>query len=132
MRATGPKQLPLFMIIPALVLVALSACYSWKVESAPLPELLAGPDPPQVVRVTLPGDFQMEIAQPRIDGDSLVGIIPGSDSVRRSVPASGIDGVATKRFNAGQTALVVLGPPLAILAFASMISIKEFSDSFDE
>ena len=121
-----------FVGVSALALLFSLGCYSWKVESAPLPEVLAGPEPPQVVRVTLPGDFQMEIAQPRIDGDSLIGIIPGSDSVRRSVASSQVGGVATKRFNAGLTALAVLGPPLAILSIGSMIALQDFHDSFGE
>ncbi len=132
MRATGPEQPSLSRVIPALALIVLSACYSWKVESAPLPELLAGPEPPEVVRVTLPGDFQMEIARPRIEGDSLIGIIPGSASFRRSVASSTIGGVATRRFNAGRTALAVLGPPLVILSIGSMLALQDFHDSFGE
>ena len=132
MRATRPERPPLLMIIPALVLVVLSACYSWKVESAPLPQLLAGPEPPQVVRVTLPGDFQMEIAQARIDGDSLIGTIPGSDSIRRSVAASQIDGVATRRFDAGKTLLSVFVPVGVVLGIGSMIALEDFHDSFGE
>ena len=125
MRATGPKRLFLFMITPAMALTALGACYSWKVESATLPEILARPQPPGEVRVTLPGDFQMELAQPRVDGDSVFGIIPGSDSIPRSVASSQIQRVATKQLDAGQTLLAVVVAPAAVLSIFFVAALDE-------
>ena len=128
MRATGRESPSLVMMIPSVVLVVLSGCFSWKVVSAPLPELLARPEPPHIV----PGNFQMEITQPRIDGGSLIGIIPGSDSPRRGIASSQIHEVATKRLNVGKTALAVLGPPLVFPSIGSMIALQDFHDSFGE
>jgi hypothetical protein len=132
MRAIGREFPSPVVTMTSLILVVLGGCYSWKVEPAPLPELLERPEPPQVIRVDLPGDFQMEIAQPRIEGDSLVGIVPGSDSVRRSVAASQINGIATRHFDGGKTAVAVLVPPLVILSIGSMIALDDFHDSWGD
>jgi len=119
------------ILLPAL-LVGMTGCYSWKVEDAPLPEVLSRSEPPAAIRVTLGRDYQVELSDPRLIGDSLVGKFSPRDSLTRSVPAERITMVESRRLDGLKTAGAVLLPVVVVIGVGGTMAMSEFEDSFDE
>jgi hypothetical protein len=128
MRATALTSAAL---LPAL-LVAMAGCYSWKVEDAPLPEVLSRSEPPVAIRVTLGRDYQVELSDPQLVGDSLMGKFSPRDSLTRSVPAGRITMVESRRLDALRTAGAVLLPVMLVIGVGGYIAMSEYEDSFDD
>lgn len=118
-------------LIPAL-LIAMTGCYAWKVEAAPLPELLSRPEPPATIRVTLGRDYQVELSDPRLVGDSLVGRFSPRDSVTRSVATGRITKVESRRLDGLRTAGAVLLPVMIVIGVGGYVAASEYEGSFDD
>jgi hypothetical protein len=56
-----------------LLCLYLPSCTFWQTTSTPLPELTGPPDPPPLVRITPVTGERIEVQDPRVHGDSLIG-----------------------------------------------------------
>ena len=86
---------------------------SWKVETVS-PEQFISRKQPAHVRVTRTGGTRVDLAQPRISGDSLVGMTGVMKDRLLSLPLSEVKSVAVEKLDAGKTVLAVSIPVLVI------------------
>ena len=96
-----------------LVLVSyLNGCTSWQVQTAPTSSVLtkyAGKD----VRVTTADGQAIEIQQPTVSGDTVVG--RGRDTTTVAIPLQEVREVAVKRTDAARTVLLIGGIGAVVL-----------------
>ena len=106
-------------IVSTLLLAAyLPACTAYQATQQPLSELTAPPKPVGLVLVKTANGDAIEVRDPRVAGDTLVG--HGTSTVTKlpveKVPMDQVRGVEVKRFSAGKTiALVVMTAGVAAL-----------------
>jgi hypothetical protein len=84
----------------------LAACTSWQVQTAPTSSVLtkyAGKE----VRVTTVGGQRIQIRQPTISSDSVIG--RGRDTTAVAVPLQEVREVAVKRTNIARTTFLIVG-----------------------
>jgi len=90
-----------------LLVVYLPGCTFWQATSTPLPELTGPPNPPPLVRITPVDGERIEIQDPRVHGDSLIGgTVPDTGWV--FIPLADIKKVEIRKRNVPKTALVVV------------------------
>lgn len=132
MRAPGIRPILLAAIGFAL---AMGGCASWKKQVASPEALLAQPKPPHKMRVTLADGSRLEIMDPAIRGDSLVGSIATTirhdrwDETKLAdggVLLSDIRKLEVWKFNKGGTLLLVT--VLAVGATAIIVAATEGDD----
>jgi hypothetical protein len=103
----------LVLLLPALAV----ACTSWHVESVSPVQVIA--KQPAQVRVTLAAGDQLVIRNPRVVGDSIVGVSARSKGPTPiGAPLVLVHGVATRRVSALKTGLLaggVLAVTVAVL-----------------
>lgn len=89
--------------LPALLLaLCLPACTFWAASTTPLPELTGPPRPVATVRVTTAAGDTLELQDPRVHGDSLVGgSLPDTGWV--FLPLASIGKVEVRKKNALRT-----------------------------
>jgi hypothetical protein len=101
------------------LVVGASGCSAWQVRTAPVREVAAAPVPR--VRVTLRDGARMQLWNPRVEGDSLVGQLT-DDTTRTTFAVADVATVETWEPSAAKTAqmtvIVVLGVAYSILQFA--------------
>ena len=102
----------------ALFVVA-SGCSAWQVRTAPVREVAAAPVPR--VRVTLRDDARVQLWDPRVEGDSLVGHLT-DDTTRTAFAIADVATVETWEPSPAKTAqmtvIVVLGVAYSLLRLA--------------
>jgi hypothetical protein len=94
--------------VSALLLVLhLTGCLTWQATTTPLPELTAGAKPPESLRITTVEGEQLEVMEPRVHLDSLIG---GSqpDPGWVFLALANIDKVEIRKRNVGKTALGIV------------------------
>ncbi len=95
----------------ALLLWYIPACNTWQVARGVTPQQLIADKHPAKVRLSLAGNSEIVLEEPRVAGDSLAGFLNGKDS---SVVASDVTQVAVRRVNGRMTVGLVGG--LGLLA----------------
>lgn len=107
-----------------LLLIYLAGCTSWKTQSGGIEPVLA--KSPNIVRIILAGGYQKEIASPRLEGDSVVGVAPSANPKEPpfhvGVAVADIKEVKVEKVDGGKTVLLVGGVGLGVLLVAAAIS----------
>lgn len=105
----------------ALVLVLLNGCSSWKTHSQGPESLLAKKYPPSRIEVFTSGSKPFKIKQPRIVGDSLMGV---HKDTTVTVALSDVSRVKHKRLSWWKTSVVFLGTMLLAAGIAVGVSMQ--------
>ena len=100
-------------VIAALLLVQLTACYSWRPTTVS-PQTLIPVEQPSEVRVMLTSQETITLTYPTLRNDSISGVVPYLDGYRRAVAVSDISRLEVRRVSTGRTLALVL--PLAGVA----------------
>jgi hypothetical protein len=100
-----------------LVTASLSACTSWQVQTV-APEQVVSTQHPSSVRVQRLDGSRAVVDDPRIGGDSLLGVTVGKPT---GVPLADIYQVAVKRVSAGKTVGLVLAIPAGIIILSYVV-----------
>lgn len=90
-----------------LLLLYLPGCTYWRPVTTPLIELTSAPQPPPLVRITTVADERLEVEEPRVHRDTLIG---GSrpDTGWVYLPLSHIAKVEIRRRQPARTAAYVV------------------------
>lgn len=115
MRAQGRVH----RAVAGLLMLAttLTACTSWQVQTV-APEQVITTQHPSTVRVQRLDGTRAVVEDPRIGGDSLLGVTIGKPI---GVPLADIYQVAVKRVSAGKTVGLVLAIPAGLLVMSYAI-----------
>ena len=95
-------------VLLLFLVLHLTACYTWQGVATTSPAGVIEATQPDRVRVVVRGEGEVELANPSVEGDQLV----GADGV--SLPLADVLMLQTREFSAGRTALAVLGGVLAL------------------
>ena len=118
---------PLFLKRPVaavLVVLQLSGCTSWNVETLPPAELISQKHPDRLRVEQLDGKRVM-IYGPEVQGDSLRGRPSASSKGSRAVTLASVSSVSTWHFSAGKTLGLTLGV-VAVAAAAALIALASW------
>jgi hypothetical protein len=113
------------IVSPCLLLAILGGCATWQVSSASPQETIERVHPDRVLVETRTGGSQI-ISAPKIEADSLAGVIPGSAPggtalARRAIALADISAVAYPKRDMGRTiGFIVAGPALALVGLYLM------------
>ena len=104
----------------AAMLVAANACSQWQIEPRPAQAIVADGAPARL-RVELRDGSVVDLSAPTVVGDTLYGLIPGSQPAgrpldRRAVPLADVERVALQRKQMLLTTGSIILLPLAYLA----------------
>jgi len=120
MRVVPASQLG----VTALVVLCASGCTGWRTTPVAPRELLATKGVP-AVRVTRADKSKVEIWNPIIQGDSIIGH-PTQQAIARLVfPLSQVQTIATRRTSIGKTLLIGLGILGGVVAFDLLQSLNQ-------
>ena len=115
-------------VLLLFLVLNLTACTSWHSVAIPSPAEFIEAEQPDRVRVTMPDGTQVELENPSVEGDELMGVHRMRDGDRlirstRSVPLVEILQLEVRRYDlarsAGVSGLVVVGLLGALLYGAS-------------
>ena len=95
-------------VLLLFLVLNLTACYMWQGVATPSPVQFIEATQPDRVRVVVRGEGEVELANPVVDGDQLV----GADGV--SLPLADVLMLEVKKFSMGRTVLLVLGGFVAL------------------
>ena len=112
-------------VLLLFLVLHLTACSTWQGIATTSPAAVIDATRPDRVRVTMPGGIQMELENPSVEGDELVGyaeryervggrLIQTSSVGYGSVPVADIIMLEVKKFSIGRTVLLVLGGFVAL------------------
>ena len=90
-------------VLLLFLMLHLTACYTWQGVATTSPAGVIEATQPDRVRVVVRGEGEVELENPSVEGDQLV----GADGV--SMPLADILRLEVHGFSAGRTVLVVLG-----------------------
>jgi hypothetical protein len=85
----------------------LTGCLTWQATTTPLPELTAGEKPPESLRITTVEGEQLEVMEPRVHLDSLIGGTQ-PDTGWVFLALANIDKVEVRKRNVAKTALGIV------------------------
>ena len=101
-------------VLLLFLVLHLTACLSWQSAATPSPSQFIEAEQPDRVRVVVRGEGEVELANPSVDGDQLV----GADGI--SMPLADLLMLETREFSLGRTIGLVLGTvvlvPVALIA----------------
>ena len=100
------------------------ACRTWQVESVTPRELLRDPKI-EAVRVTRSDKSKVEIYDPAIQGDSIVGHPTERAIARIVMPLRDVEAIATKQRSIGRTLLIGLGIVGAVTLYALLQELNQ-------
>ncbi len=100
-----------------------TGCLAWRVESVPPRDLLRGGSVP-AVRVTKADKSKVEIWNPRLVGDSIIGHPTEEGIARLVMPLSQVQTIATKHKSFGRTLLIGFGVIGAVAGYALLQSLN--------
>ena len=105
-------------VLLLFLVLHLTACYTWQGVATTSPAGVIEATQPDRVRVVVRGEGEVELANPSVEGDQLV----GADGV--SLPLADVLMLETREFNYGKTiglgALVLfLGPVLIVVGICA-------------
>ena len=112
-------------VLLLFLVLHLTACSTWQGIATTSPAAVIDATRPDRVRVTMPGGIQMELENPSVEGDELVGyaeryervggrLIQTNSVGYGSVPVADIIMLEVKKFSMGRTVLLVLGGFVAL------------------
>ena len=90
-------------VLLLFLVLHLTACYTWQGVATTSPAQLIEATQPDRVRVLTPGGVQVELENPSVEGDQLV----GADGA--SMPLADVLQIQIRNFNLGRTVLAGLG-----------------------
>ena len=90
-------------VLMLFLVLNLTACQTWQGVATTSPAQLIEETQPDRVRVTVRGEGAVELANPSVEGDQLV----GADGA--SMPLADVLLIQIRNFNSGRTFLAVLG-----------------------
>jgi hypothetical protein len=120
------------LMIALFSFATLTGCAAWKKQQTPPQSPFTGPSHPHLIRVTLAGGKRLELKNPSIRGDSLVGSMPSNgrwpgpwddpEWVETGLPLADVRLVELRKVDAGRTLLFAaagIGATVAIVAITS-------------
>ena len=119
MRAVRARQLAM-----AAAVVYLSGCAAWRVQQVPPKELLKDKSI-EAVRVTRADKSRVEIYNPTILGDSIIGHPTDRAIARLVMPISQVETIATRYHSVPKTMLAGLAVLGAVGAYALLQSLNQ-------
>ena len=110
----------------------LVACMSWKTQDASPQQVIA--EEPDKVRVTLTDGSQVEVFQPVVSGDTLIGLQDwksSGDSLRTevSIPLTDVSAIEVRETDTEWTILAVFGGLVVVAAIALNVAVAIYCDS---
>ena len=95
----------------------LTACSTWQSVNTPSPAQFIEAEQPDRIRVTTQGESQVELENPSVEGDEVVGNT-------RSVPLGEILMLEVREFSMDRTALLLVGVAAAyVAAFVAVMTL---------
>ena len=102
-----------------LLALHIMSCTFWTATTTPLPELTGGDQPPALVRVVTSGGETLELTDPRVHNDTLIGgALPDTGWV--FVALADITKVQVRKKDALKTGLAVVVVAGVVLAVAAL------------
>ena len=120
MRAVQARR----AVLAAAVVVLTTGCAAWRVQSVPPKELLKDKSV-KAVRVTRADKSKVEIYNPVILGDSIIGHPTGTAIARLVMPISEVNTIATRYHSIPKTMLAGLAVIGAVGAYALLQSLNQ-------
>lgn len=121
--------------VTALIALTTTACTSWHVQPGPTPSAVeAESESHGAVRLILKSGSFADVYDPRLVGDSIIGMTAPANVARReriAFATTEVQSVATKQVSVGRTvlALAAIGLALAILAGSASASSSTSSSN---
>ena len=101
-----------------------TGCAGWRVESIPPTEVLRNPNV-HAVRVIKPDRSKVEIYDPSLRGDTIVGHPTDRAIARLTLPLSQVQTIATRHTSFGKTMLAILAIGAGVAAYAGLQSLNQ-------
>jgi hypothetical protein len=113
------------VVVTAWMSLGVSGCLTWRVESASPREVLQNPNV-HAVRITSTDSTatKIEIYDPALVGDSIMGHPTKQAVARIYVPLSRVQSIATQHKSVAKTALLVVGVGAGIALYALLQSLN--------
>lgn len=110
--------------VAALLVLTASGCAGWKTTTVAPRELLATKEV-TAVRVTRADKSKVEIYDPVLQGDSIIGHPTKLAIARLVMPLSQVQTIATRQPSLGKTVLIGLGIIGAIVAYSALMELNQ-------
>ena len=120
MRAVHTRRVAL----AGLMAISATGCMGWRVEQVPPRELLKDRSI-EAVRVTRPDKSKVEIWNPKLEGDSIVGHPTDRAIARLVMPLSQVETISTRHKSVGKTLVIGLGVIGAVAVYALLQSLNQ-------
>jgi len=120
MRAVRTRRVAL----AGLMAISATGCMGWRVEQVPPRELLKDRSI-EAVRVTRPDKSKVEIWNPKLEGDSIVGHPTDRAIARLVMPLSQVETISTRHKSVGKTLVIGLGVIGAVAVYALLQSLNQ-------
>ena len=101
-----------------------TGCMAWRLESVPPRELLKTPGI-EAVRVTRADKSKVEIYDPVLQGDSIIGHPTDRAIARLAMPLSQVETISTRHQSIGRTLLITLGVAGAIAVYGLLQTLNQ-------
>lgn len=118
------RTVPVRMLAMMALALAASGCRAWRVESVPPRELLKTPGV-EAVRVTRADKSKVEIWDPVLQGDSIVGHPTERAIARLVMPLSQVETIAVRKKSFGRTLLIGFGVIGAVTIYALLQELNQ-------
>ncbi len=118
------RAVPVRLAVMMVLTLASSGCLAWRVESVPPKELLKNPGV-EAVRVTRADKSKVEIWDPVLKGDSIVGHPTERAIARLVMPLSQVESIAVRKKSFGRTLLIGLGIIGAVTVYALLQELNQ-------
>jgi hypothetical protein len=110
----------------AALAVGATGCVSWRVETVSPRELLRGKDVP-AVRVSRPDRSKVELYDPQLAGDSIVGHPTDRAIARVAIPLAQIQTIETRHHSLGKSLLAGLAIGGGVVLYELLQSLNQGS-----
>lgn len=119
----APRTHPHPLALAALLTGTAAGCTTYRVETAPVPQVMAEREPRSVL-ITLSSNREVELFGPVVDDDSLRGH-PRAEAVQRvSYALADIRTIKTRRFNLGKSLLYVAIAAGGVAVYELLMSLN--------
>jgi hypothetical protein len=118
------RAVPVRMAAMMLMALAGSGCRAWRVETVPPRELLKTPGV-EAVRVTRFDKSKVEIWDPVLQGDSIVGHPTERAIARLVMPLAQVETISVRKKSFGRTLLIGLGIVGAVTIYALLQELNQ-------
>ena len=110
--------------LAGLMAISATGCMGWRVEQVPPRELLKDRSI-EAVRVTRADKSKVEIWNPKLEGDSIVGHPTDRAIARLVMPLSQVETISTRHKSVGKTLVIGLGVIGAVAVYALLQSLNQ-------